>query len=312
MYIKSPKGMMTMSKYPEIYKSLEEKGSFSVASLQKDFDLSYMEAREFVKKLEKQEKASISEDGVTYKYQTPLKTITEAKTSAFERWLSGRRFSPEELQQQEVNILKELSISFGGKITSNGENAYILDLSKPTKSVPKIYIELYNNKFRVHDNNYINDNYKDSLGLDTKEGALLMNRILKRRFHVLTLDDGKLGYNSVTSSNVTIAIEELLEVMALLDENDTNGMVVSDYLTNAFLAVDDALSVLIAQNPDADRQKLLKQITREIDSDYLTNEEEAGYEIIKTYLSEFTDDGFSRAAGLITKNSRPKYVYKKK
>lgn len=300
-----------MTNKAEIYRALDQNGFFSVASLQRDFGLSYSEAREFTRALENQKKASLTEDGITYKYQTPLKTVKEQKASAFDRWFKKRKLSPEELQTQEVQILQTIAKAFGGELDSNGELAYTLDLSLPGHLVPKVYIDVFDGNFRVHDNHYINKTYKEDYELDTKKGALVMNRILRRKNYVMSLDDGTIGYGNVTPSNVEVAIRELVEVLEYLNENDTLGLAICDSVEQVFITVNHALGMIFSENSELGRDELIAHVEKLLkNSDYLSDEEDAGYEIIRDYLEKLIDPGFTHAKGIVVNERSPKYVYK--
>ena len=138
-----------------------------------------------------------------------------------------------------------------------------------------------------------------------------MNRILRRKNYVMSLDDGTIGYGNVTPSNVEVAIRELVEVLEYLNENDTLGLAICDSVEQVFITVNHALGMIFSENSELGRDELIAHVEKLLkNSDYLSDEEDAGYEIIRDYLEKLIDPGFTHAKGIVVNERSPKYVYK--
>lgn len=297
----------------EIIAELEKIGKFSVASLQRGFSLSYPQARELASELERQKKATMSEDGLTYIYQSALQKAQEPKRSAFDRFLHSTRMSPEEQAVEEERLLEKIYESFGGRFSREGD-AYVFEMPSAECEHHRIYLDFVDGKFRIHEGGIINEEYREELGLDTPEGVLIMNRVMKKYLRLFSLDDGVIGYSSVSCGIVVNVIQELYDLLEFLAKHgDSNGNLITASLIKAYKSVDEALGYLIAQNPLASKKELLEIIdSRREKKDYLEDDEGDGYDVVRGYLAEMVEHEFIATASLITKNRRPRYFYKPK
>ena len=306
--------MTTFSK-EQIEKTLEKRASFTVASVQREFGLGYEKARRLVDSLVREKKADPLPDGVSFSFESALKKAQKRarKTrSPFERFFN-RPQSPDKIAQKEIDILVKIYEFFSVEIEQGDTpHSYSLKISHPTGAEELLYLDLYNDNFRIHDGRQILDTYTEPLKLDTIEGATLMTNIMSDYSALASSNDGRIGAQNITPDNVCNVIEQLMKLLRFLGKLELGGFdeVLKMKLEELDSAISSAFTYLAVQVHSRTHTDAISFLEKAIADDHFDTEEQDDMaDFLLKYVKDMSAIHYSSKSGAILNPRLKKFKY---
>lgn len=306
---------MTTFSNEEIEKELSTLESFCVATIQSKFGLGYEKARAFVDKLVREKKAVSLEDGLSYVYETPLKKAQEEKKAhtPFGRFFGKREpLSADKIAQAELEILTALYNGFNIEIEAGAEpHSYTLEVTTVTEKSHTLYLDYFENTFRIHDNHSITDAYEKDLVLSSPLGEVFMSRVMSGFNSLMTSKDGCIGGENITKHNAPNVLSQLIELLELMEDiGDYPDAMYERALDDLDRAMKNALSYLILKANSRKLDEVLELARRELNEDELdSTEQEGACRALIEHMGEMSEYGFSSLSAMILNPRVKKYRY---